>query len=93
MTYGLRETPKFLLIIMNGALRKVVLEIADEFVSEDRLQQRDQIFNLHKEQIAQAQKDKSMKLLPLIEENVKPYKLMKNVKQLVYHLNGVDLIG
>jgi rifampicin phosphotransferase len=81
MTYGLRETPKFLLIIMNGALRKVVLEIADEFVSEDRLQQRDQIFNLHKEQIAQAQRDKSLKLLPLIEKNLEPYKLMENVRQ------------
>jgi pyruvate,water dikinase len=81
MTYGLRETPKFLLIILNGALRKIALEIADEFVSLGRLQQRDQIFDLHKEQIAEAQKDKSLKLLPLIEKNLESYKLLENVRQ------------
>jgi len=81
MTYGLRETPKTLLIVLNGALRKIALDIADEFVSQGRLQQRDQIFNLHKKQIAKAQKDKSLELLPLIEENLEPYKLMKNVRQ------------
>jgi rifampicin phosphotransferase len=81
MTYGLRETPKFIVIILNGALRKMALEIADEFVSQGRLQQRHQIFNLHKEQIAKAQKDKSLELLPLIEENLGAYKLMENVRQ------------
>jgi len=81
MTYGLRETPKTLLIILNGSLRKIALEIADEFVSQGRLQQRDQIFNLHKAQIAQAQRDTSLELLPLIEENLGAYKLMENVRQ------------
>ena len=81
MTYGLRETPKTLLIVMIGALRKTALDIADEFVSQGRLEQRDQIFNLNKEQIAQAQKDKSLELLPLIEKNLEPYKLMENVRQ------------
>ena len=81
MTYGLRETPKFLVVIMNGALRKIALEIADQFVAQGRLDNRDQIFHLHKEQIAQAQKDKSLKLLPLIEENLEPYKLMEKVRQ------------
>jgi rifampicin phosphotransferase len=81
LTYGHRETPKYLVVIMNGGLRRVALAVGDEFVAQGRLEHRDQIFDLHKEQIAQAQKDKSMKLLPLIEENVKPYKLMKNVKQ------------
>lgn len=81
ITYGLRETPKHIVIVMNGAFRKMALEIADEFVTQGRLKHRNQIFDLHKEQIALAQKDKSSKLLPLIEENLKPYKLMNKVKQ------------
>lgn len=81
MTYGLRETPKTLVIIMVGALRKIALDIGDEFVTQGRLKQRDQIFHLHKEQIAKAQKDTSLELLPLIEENLELYKLMKNVRQ------------
>jgi len=62
-------------------LRKVALEIADKLVAQGRLEHRDQIFDLHKEQIGQAQRDHSLKLLPLIEENLKPYKLMEKVKQ------------
>ena len=67
--------------IPKASLRKIALEIADEFVTQGRLQQRDQIFNLHKEQIAQAQNDTSLELLPLIEENLEPYKLMEKVRQ------------
>ena len=80
-TYGFRETPKYLVVIMNGNLRRVALEIADELVAQGRLEHRDQIFDLHKEQIGQAQKDESLKLLPLVEENLKPYEQMQHVKQ------------
>ena len=80
-TYGARELPKYLIVVMIGGLRKVALEVAEEFVTQGRLEHRDQIFDLHKEQIGQAQKDPSLQLLPLIEENLKPYKLMENVKQ------------
>jgi len=80
-TYGFRETPKYLVVIMNGNLRRVALEIADEFVAQGRLEHRDQIFDLHKEQVGQAQKDESLKLLPLIGANLAPYEQMKNVKQ------------
>jgi len=80
-TYGFRELPKYLIVVMIGGLRKAALEVADEFVAQGRLELRDQIFDLHKEQIGQAQRDTSLQLLPLIEENLKPYKLMENVKQ------------
>ena len=81
MTYGLRETPKYIVVVMVGALRKIALEIADELVAQERLDNRDQIFYLHIEQIAQAQKDNSLKLLPLIEENLVSYKMMEKVRQ------------
>ncbi len=80
-TYGVRELPKYLIVVMIGGLRKAALEVADEFVAQGRLEHRDQIFHLRKTQIGDAQRDKSLKLLPLIEENLKPYKLMQNVKQ------------
>ena len=80
-TYGHRETPKYLVVVMNGCLHRLALEIGGEFVAQGRLERREQIFDLHKEQIGQAQKDASLELLPLIEENLKPYKLMQKVKQ------------
>ena len=80
LTYGHRETPKYLVVIMNGNLRRVALDIADEFVAQGRLQNQEQIFDLHMEQIGQAQQDKSLQLLPLIEKNLKPYQQMQHVK-------------
>ncbi len=80
LTYGHRETPKYLVVIMNGNLRRVALEIADEFIAQGRLQNREQIFDLHKEQIGQAQQDPSLQLLPLIEQNLRPYQAMQHVK-------------
>ncbi len=80
-TYGYRETPKFLLVIMNGNLHRVALEVGDQFVAQGRLQHREQVFDLHMNQIGQAQSDESLQLLPLIEENLEPYKQMQNVKQ------------
>jgi len=80
-TYGAREMPKFLIVVMIGGLRKAALEVADEFVAQGRLEHRDQVFDLHKTQIGDAQRNKSLELLPLIEENLKSYQLMENVKQ------------
>ncbi|MBT3427083.1 MAG: hypothetical protein HOL98_14335 [Gammaproteobacteria bacterium] len=80
LVYGHRETPKYLVVIMNGNLRRVALEIADEFIAQGRLQNREQIFDLHKEQIGQAQQDPSLQLLPLIEQNLRPYQAMQHVK-------------
>ena len=80
-TYGYRETPKFLLVIMNGNLHRVALEVGGQFVVQGRLQHREQVFDLHMNQIGQAQRDESLQLLPLIEENLEPYKQMQKVKQ------------
>jgi phosphohistidine swiveling domain-containing protein len=80
-TYGYRETPKSLVVIMNGNLHRVALQLGVQFVSQGRLLHREQIFDLHMDQVGQAQRDESLPLLPLIEENLKPYKQMQNVKQ------------
>lgn len=81
LTYGHRETPKYLVVVMTGCLHRVALEIGDEFVSQGRLNRREQIFDLNIEQISRAQEDESLQLLPLIDDNLAPLELMKNVKQ------------
>jgi pyruvate,water dikinase len=81
LTYGHRETPKYLLVVLNGCLHKIALQIGEEFVTQGRLKDREQIFDLNLEQISRAQEEKSMPLMPIIEENLKPYKLMEKVRQ------------
>jgi hypothetical protein len=38
LTYGHRETPKYLLVVLNGCLHKIALQIGEEFVAQGRLQ-------------------------------------------------------
>ena len=70
LAYGHRESPKYLVVVMNGNLRRVALDIADEFVAQGRLPHREQIFDLNKEQITQAQQDPSLNLQALIKTNL-----------------------
>ena len=46
VTYGHRETPKYLVVMMNGALRRVALEIGAAFVAQGRLDAPEDIFEL-----------------------------------------------
>ena len=80
LTYGHRETPKYLVVMMNGALRRVALEIAAEFVAQGRLDAREDIFELSIAEVSQAQKDQSLALRPLIAANLKPMEIVANVK-------------
>ncbi|MCJ8325088.1 MAG: hypothetical protein HRU29_08970 [Rhizobiales bacterium] len=80
LTYGHRETPKYLVVVMNGCLRKVALEIGDFFVNQGRLENSNQIFDLTIEQISKAQKDEKIALLPLVKANIKPQQIYANVK-------------
>ena len=81
LTYGHRESPKYLVVVMNGNLHRVALEIADEFVAAGRLDHRDQIFDLQLAQVGAAQRDPSLELRPLRDANLTPRSLMNHVKQ------------
>ena len=56
LTYGHRETPKYLVVMMNGALHRVALEIGAEFVAQGRLDAPDDIFELSIAQVTQGAK-------------------------------------
>lgn len=81
LSYGHRESPKYLVVVMNGNLRRVALEVADGFVADGRLDNREQIFDLHIDQVGAAQRDSTIDLRARRADNLAPRELMKNVKQ------------
>ncbi|WP_342071160.1 PEP/pyruvate-binding domain-containing protein [Yoonia algicola] len=90
VTYGHRETPKYLVVMMNGALRRVALEIGAEFVAQGRLDAAGDIFELSIAQVAQAQTDETLALRPLIATNLKPMEIVAGVKD---YPNFIDSRG
>lgn len=79
--FGFRETPKYLVVMLIGRLHTIAWEIGYQLVREGRIERAEQIFALHLNEITMAQRDKNMKLLPLIEANMAPYKKVKHIKQ------------
>lgn len=79
--FGFRETPKYLTVMLTGRLHEIAMDIGNVFVKEGRLERAEQIFDLHLNEIPMAQKDKNLKLLPLIKANLMPYKKVKHVKE------------
>lgn len=77
---GLREHPKYMYVYAVDILRHNVLKIAEEFVSEGRLNRIEDIFFLTREEITKAQKDKMLDLFSLIDKEKKIRKLTENVK-------------
>jgi len=80
-TYGFREAPKYLLVVMNGHLHRLAKEQGEQWVAKKRLHTAEQIFDLTAEQISQAQANIMLELMPLIEINLKSRELMMNVRQ------------
>lgn len=88
LTYGHRETPKYLVVMMNGALHRVALEIGSQFVEQGRLDTPQDIFELSIAEVTRAQKDETLALRPLIEANLKPMKIVANVKDYPNFFDG-----
>jgi pyruvate,water dikinase len=80
LTYGHRETPKYLVVMMNGALRRVALEVGATFAAQGRLDAPEDIFELSIAQVSQAQRDDALALRLLIAANLAPTKLVAGVK-------------
>lgn len=66
---GLRETPKFCVILGLYALRKRLRAIADEFVSTNRLKESSQIFALTLNDVEEAIKNPKLDLQTLIQKH------------------------
>jgi len=77
---GYREHPKYMYVAITAMLRRRALKLGEQFVKEGRLERADQVFDLTIEQIASAEQDGSMELMPLVRASVEQYKKVENVK-------------
>ncbi len=76
-TFGYREHPKYMIVVIMTKLHDICLEIADEFVKQGRLDQAYDIFDLKSDEIARAQKDPSFDLRIERDKNLSGYLTMK----------------
>lgn len=90
VSYGHRETPKYLVVMMNGALHRVALEIGDAFVAQGRLDMPEDVFELSIAQVTEGQKDETLDLRRLIAANLKPLEIVAGVKD---YPNFIDSRG
>lgn len=79
-TMGYRDHPKYMYVVAVGLLRQKALQLGEQWVASGRLEQPEQIFNLSVEQLAQAENDQSLEILPLVKENIAPYEAVAQVK-------------
>lgn len=79
-TFGYREYIKYSTVNFIANLRRIALLIAKDFVKTNRLDNVNQIFDLHLSDIVEAQKNNSVNLRERIENNLIPYKKTQNVK-------------
>lgn len=77
---GYREHPKYIYVAITAMLRRRALKLGEQFVKEKRLDRPEQVFDLTIEQITAAEADCRMELMPLVRSNLKPYKMVENVK-------------
>jgi pyruvate,water dikinase len=72
-TFGYREHPKYLLVVIMAKLHDICLEIADKWVEQNRIDQAYDIFNLTTEDIDNAQKDQSFDIRAARKRNLSGY--------------------
>lgn len=77
---GYREHPKYIIVYIYAMLHNICLEIGKEFVQQGRLDDKQQIFDLHVDEISKAKKDSSLNLMTMRENNIEPYKVVAHVK-------------
>lgn len=86
-TFGYREHPKYLIVIIMAKLHDICLEIAQGFVKADRLDNAYHIFDLRANEIDEAQRDANFNLRAAREKNLSGY-LKRNDWPLVIDSRG-----
>jgi len=72
-TFGYREHPKYVIVLILAKLHDICLEIADGWVKQGRLDKAYDIFDLKADEITKAQKDPSFDLRAAREKNLSGY--------------------
>ncbi|MFK7780388.1 MAG: PEP/pyruvate-binding domain-containing protein, partial [Candidatus Gracilibacteria bacterium] len=78
---GYREHPKYMYVVLVEKLRKIAFSIAEQFVAEGRLDDKNHIFDLNVSQISSGQRDKKLDLRAIREKNLEPYKIVEGIKE------------
>ncbi len=79
-TYGYREHPKYVIVYVLARLHDLSLRIGERFAAEGRLENANQVFDLHKSEITRAQRDSRIDLQKLRGKNLAPYKVVGHIK-------------
>jgi rifampicin phosphotransferase len=72
-TFGYREHPKYMIVVITAKLHDICLEMAEDWVKQGRLDRPYDIFDLKSEEIDKAQKDASFDLRAAREKNLSGY--------------------
>jgi rifampicin phosphotransferase len=72
-TFGYREHPKYMIVVITAKLHDICLEMAEEWVKQGRLDKPYDVFDLKSEEIDKAQKDESFDLRAAREKNLSGY--------------------
>ena len=77
---GVREVPKYFIVMSISKLREFALEEGDKLVQAGRLDKKEQMFDLHISQITQAQTDSTLDLRALATTNTVLINKYKHIK-------------
>lgn len=80
-TLGYREAPKYILVYIIGMLHNLCLQMGKDWVSDGRLDEAYQIFDLHVDEISRAQKDESFDLRAARDKNLEGYKKVEHITE------------
>lgn len=79
--FGYREHPKYMVVYIIAKLRNIALEIGGKFVTEGRLDEKEHIFDLRIDEIAQGERIRGLNLRVLRERNIAPYRRVSRVRE------------
>lgn len=79
-TFGYREHPKYMIVMIYAKLHDIALEIGEKFVREGRLEDKWHIFDLHMNEITSAQNGEEVDLKSIRDKNLEPYKKVAHIK-------------
>lgn len=77
---GYRDHPKYMYVVAVSLLRKQALHLGEKWVNEGRLENAEQVFSLSVAEVAQAERDSQLPLMPIIAKNTAPYQSVAHIK-------------
>ncbi|GAA0181530.1 phosphoenolpyruvate synthase [Clostridium sediminicola] len=79
-TFGYREHPKYMIVMIFAKLHDIALELGEKFVQEGRLENKWHIFDLHMNEITKVQNGEDIDLKAIRDKNLAPYKKVAHIK-------------